>query len=54
MTTAQAKREMGPIRIKEHILQTVSAFTEQRAHDDDVTLVVMKWKGSDSRGERAK
>ena len=50
MAAARAAREKNAAGIKEEILATVSRFTEQRANDDDLTLVVLKWNGPDRRG----
>ena len=49
MTSACAAREKNAAGIKDEILATVSRFTEHRANDDDLTLVVLKWNGSDRR-----
>jgi serine phosphatase RsbU (regulator of sigma subunit) len=50
MAAARGAREKSAAGIKEEILETVSRFTEHRANDDDLTLVVLKWNGSDRRG----
>ena len=50
MAAARAAREKSAAGIKEEILATVSRFTEHRANDDDLTLVVLKWNGPDRRG----
>jgi sigma-B regulation protein RsbU (phosphoserine phosphatase) len=50
MAAARGAREKSAAGIKEEILATVSMFTEHRANDDDLTLVVLKWKGPDRRG----
>ena len=50
MASARAAREKNAAGIKEEILATVSRFTEHRANDDDLTLVVLKWNGPDRRG----
>jgi len=50
MTVARAARGRTATEIKDEILRTVSTFTEQRANDDDLTLVVLKWHGPDGRG----
>ena len=39
-------RHLSASGIKDHILKTVHDFVEQQAHDDDITLVVVKWKGT--------
>jgi sigma-B regulation protein RsbU (phosphoserine phosphatase) len=49
MATAREARGKNAAGIKEEILATVSRFTEHRANDDDLTLVVLKWNGSDRR-----
>ncbi|HTY60000.1 MAG TPA: SpoIIE family protein phosphatase [Bacteroidota bacterium] len=49
MTAARAARGKTAAGIKEEILDTVSRFTEHRANDDDLTLVVLKWNGSARR-----
>ena len=49
MDAARAAREKTAAGIKEEILETVSRFTEQRANDDDLTLVVLKWNGAERR-----
>ena len=49
-SAAREARERNAAGIKEAILDDVSRFTENRANDDDLTLVVLKWKGSDRRG----
>lgn len=39
--------------VKDHLVETVNAHVEGRAHDDDLTIVVLKWRGnghSDARG----
>jgi serine phosphatase RsbU (regulator of sigma subunit) len=51
----QVAREMqgrNAGEIKTEILRTVAEFSEHRAHEDDLTLVVLKWKGPDRRAER--
>jgi serine phosphatase RsbU (regulator of sigma subunit) len=50
MATVGRARAGSASGIKDEILSTVSTFTEQRANDDDLTLVVVKWKGPDRRG----
>ena len=32
--------------IKHHVLNTVKTFTDEQASHDDLTLVVLKWRGS--------
>ena len=49
MAAAREARGGGAGEIKNAILQSVSAFTEQRPNDDDLTLVVLKWNGPDRR-----
>lgn len=49
MAAAQNAREKSAAGIKEEILETVSRFTDHRANDDDLTLVVLKWSGPDRR-----
>jgi serine phosphatase RsbU (regulator of sigma subunit) len=39
-------REQSASEIKEHVLNTIKAFTEQQASHDDLTLVVLKWRGN--------
>jgi sigma-B regulation protein RsbU (phosphoserine phosphatase) len=39
--------------IKTEILRTVGEFSEHRAHEDDLTLVVLKWKGPGRSIDRA-
>jgi serine phosphatase RsbU (regulator of sigma subunit) len=39
-------REQSASEIKEHLLNTIKAFTEQQASHDDLTLVVLKWRGN--------
>jgi serine phosphatase RsbU (regulator of sigma subunit) len=31
--------------IKHHVLNTVKTFTDEQASHDDLTLVVLKWRG---------
>jgi sigma-B regulation protein RsbU (phosphoserine phosphatase) len=50
MAAARSARGKNAAGIKEEILATVSRFTEHRANDDDLTLVVLKWNGPDRRG----
>jgi serine phosphatase RsbU (regulator of sigma subunit) len=50
MVAARGAREKSAAGIKDEILATVSMFTEHRANDDDLTLVVLKWNGPDRRG----
>jgi sigma-B regulation protein RsbU (phosphoserine phosphatase) len=50
MAAARKARVKNAAGIKEEILETVSVFTEHRANDDDLTLVVLKWNGSERRG----
>jgi phosphoserine phosphatase RsbU/P len=50
MDAARDARGKSAAGIKLEILETVSRFTEHRANDDDLTLVVLKWNGSDRRG----
>ena len=50
MEAARGAREKTATGIKEEILETVSRFTEQRANDDDLTLVILKWNGAERRG----
>ncbi|MEW6510594.1 MAG: GAF domain-containing SpoIIE family protein phosphatase [Bacteroidota bacterium] len=49
MTTVRSVRHNGATAIKDYILDTVGTFTEHRANDDDLTIVVMKWKGPPRR-----
>ena len=49
MEAARGAREKTAAGIKVEILETVSRFTEQRANDDDLTLVVLKWNGAERR-----
>ncbi len=49
MEAARSARAKNAAGIKEEILETVSRFTEHRANDDDLTLVVLKWNGSERR-----
>lgn len=53
MATASAARMNSASAIKTAILETVKTFTEHRANDDDLTIVVLKWRGPEQRGERA-
>lgn len=39
-------------RIKDHVLGTVKAFTDQQASHDDLTLVILKWRGN-NKGQQA-
>jgi len=50
MAAARSARGKNAAGIKDEILATVSRFTEHRANDDDLTLVVLKWNGPDRRG----
>jgi serine phosphatase RsbU (regulator of sigma subunit) len=50
MDVVRESRALGAAGIKDAVLKTVSEFTEQRANEDDLTLVVLKWKGPDRRG----
>jgi serine phosphatase RsbU (regulator of sigma subunit) len=50
LTTSRAARTLSAAGIKDEILKTVSTFTDHRANDDDLTLVVLKWHGPDRRG----
>jgi serine phosphatase RsbU (regulator of sigma subunit) len=50
MDVVRESRGLGAAGIKDAVLKTVSEFTEQRANEDDLTLVVLKWKGPDRRG----
>ena len=50
MAAARSARGKNAAGSKEEILATVSRFTEHRANDDDLTLVVLKWNGPDRRG----
>jgi sigma-B regulation protein RsbU (phosphoserine phosphatase) len=43
--------EKSATAIKGHVLDTVSAFTGQQSNHDDLTLVVMKWRGN-SQGQQ--
>jgi len=52
MATARAARMNSASAIKTAILETVKTFTEHRANDDDLTIVVLKWRGPAARGER--
>jgi serine phosphatase RsbU (regulator of sigma subunit) len=53
LETTRNVRDRTAAEIKDAILSTVSDFTNHRANDDDVTLVIVKWKGSDPREDRA-
>ena len=50
METANAARLLSATAIKNAILETVGTYTDHRAHDDDLTIVVLKWKGPERRG----
>jgi phosphoserine phosphatase RsbU/P len=50
MDVVRIRRGLGAAGIKDAVLAAVDDFTEQRANEDDLTLVVLKWKGPDRRG----
>jgi sigma-B regulation protein RsbU (phosphoserine phosphatase) len=39
-------REKSASEIKHHLLATIKSFTRQQASHDDLTLVVLKWRGN--------
>jgi len=51
MESVLQAREQPAIEIKEHVLGAVKAFTEQQASHDDLTLVILKWRGN-SNGQQ--
>jgi serine phosphatase RsbU (regulator of sigma subunit) len=52
MDAARAARMNSATAIKTSILDTVRSFTENRTNDDDLTVVVLKWRGPGLHAER--
>ena len=50
MSMAAASRAKSALEIRDDILQAIRAFTGRDDHDDDITLVVLKWKGTANDG----
>jgi serine phosphatase RsbU (regulator of sigma subunit) len=46
LEVAGASRAKSADEIRDDILESVRSFTSRDDHDDDITLVVLKWKGT--------
>jgi len=50
LRVAVQAREKSASEIKHEILNTVTNFLDQQANEDDLTLVVLKWRGPNGTG----